>query len=66
MCSDGFSLTPAVGEKKRDRKGLWGPERCFLDLKTGSHVWVLYWLWCEEFSPGKVFWVSRDKHRRQL
>ena len=64
MCSDGFSLTPAWVQKT-DKKGLWGPEG-FLDLKTGSPVWVLYWLWCEEFSPGKVFWVSRDKHRRQL
>ena len=56
MCSDGFSSTPAVGKKKKDKKGLWGPKR----------FWILYWLWFEEFSPGKVFWVSRDKHRRQL
>ena len=65
MCSDGFSLTHSWVKKKKDKKGLWGPEG-FLDLKTGSRVWVLYWLWCEECSPGKVFWVSRDKHRRQL
>lgn len=65
MCSDGFSLTHAWVKKKKDKKGLWGPEGV-LDLKTGSRVWVLYWLWCEEFSPGKVFWLSRDKHRRQL
>ena len=64
MCSDGFSLTHSW-VKKKDKKGLWGPEGV-LDLKTGSRVWVLYWLWCEEFSPGKVFWLSRDKHRRQL